>query len=56
METLLTQGLQARQDKIQDAAQYLQETKRLFQQFGQKELTHVIDKFEAIEKSLDSEW
>ena len=54
METLLTQGLQARQDKIQDAAQYLQETKRLFQQFGQKELTHVIDKFEAIEKSLDS--
>ena len=54
METLLTQGLQARQDKIQDAGQYLQETKRLFQQFGQKELTHVIDKFEAIEKSLDS--
>jgi hypothetical protein len=36
LETLLTQGLQARQDKIQDAGQYLQETKRLFQQFGQK--------------------
>lgn len=54
MENALTQGLQTRQDKIQDASKYLQETQRLFNQFGQQALTHVVDKFEAIEKSLNS--
>ena len=54
MANYLHQGLQERKDKIQDAVNYLNQTKELFQMFGQQELTHVINKFDDIHKSLDS--
>ncbi|WP_180059210.1 dynamin family protein [Acinetobacter sp. YH12128] len=54
MVNYLNKGLQDRKDKIQDAVNYLNQTKELFQKFGQQELTHVINKFDDIHKSLDS--
>ena len=48
MANYLHQGLQERKDKIQDAVNYLNQTKELFQMFGQQELTHVINKFDDI--------
>ena len=54
MSNYLNKGLQDRKEKIQDAVNYLNQTKILFQKFGQQELTHVINKFEDIHKSLDS--
>lgn len=50
----LNKGLQVRQEKIEDVKKYLQETQRLFNEFGQQELVHVTHKFEDIEKSLNS--
>lgn len=55
MRNALTQGLQVRRDKIQDAGNYLDETHRLFNLFGRThELTHISEKFEDIKKSLNS--
>lgn len=54
MTNYLNKGLQDRKEKIQDAVNYLNQTKELFQKFGQQELTHVVTKFDDIHKSLDS--
>ena len=54
MTNYLNKGLHDRKEKIQDAVNYLNQTKELFQKFGQKELTHVVNKFDDIHKSLDS--
>jgi GTPase SAR1 family protein len=50
----LNEGLQIRKEKIQDAVNYLDQTEILFQQFGQQELTHITQKFDDIQKSLES--
>lgn len=50
----LNEGLQIRKEKIQDAVNYLEQTEILFQQLGQQELTHITQKFDDIQKSLES--
>ncbi len=55
MSDVLSRELQHYQEKIKNVEKYLQETQRVFQQFGQKELKNIASTFEDIEKSLNSE-